>query len=190
MTLCFAAKEKKQKSKWHHHAIAPSIIFTFSRLFSAFSHAIGKEEGKGSWWREGAVHWRCCSSHLLSKTIASGAVERWAFGWNFNPKIYIFFPPSLHRRNRVDRRKVLPALVAVANAREKLPGGFDRRSFFGGVVNQWTSSLQKLQNPPHPASQAFSFCISIVRVIIFWSCLWCDAQHQMFVHSVACVYFV
>jgi PACS-1 cytosolic sorting protein len=47
---------------------------------------------------------------------------------------------SLHRRNRVDWREVLPAFVAMANAREKFPGGFDRRSLVRGLVNQSTTS--------------------------------------------------
>lgn len=46
----------------------------------------------------------------------------------YSPRLTQRLPPfrSVHRRHRVAGRQVLPAVVAVADAREELPGGADR----------------------------------------------------------------
>lgn len=74
------------------------------------SYAPGQEEGEGPRRREGALRGECGTIDLFAEAIASGA------------------DVGLHRRNGVDGRQVLPALVAVADAREELPRGTDRGS--------------------------------------------------------------
>lgn len=49
---------------------------------------------------------------------------------------------SLHRWHRVDRRQVLPAIVAVANAREELSSGFNRRSIIGDRLKCNTTAFK------------------------------------------------
>lgn len=56
MTLCFAAKEKKQKSE-SRGTMTSSRDVTINNIRAfRFSHAIGKEEGEGPRRREGAMY--------------------------------------------------------------------------------------------------------------------------------------